>query len=67
MNIADAVRSCLVEHAAVSSVGPIMTDALEAAGLPADIIPIHPKMAGLVKASAELSAATLAKKRRPRS
>jgi hypothetical protein len=38
---------------------PIMTAALEAAGLPADIAPIHPKMAGLVKAAAEGAAESL--------
>ena len=40
-----------------------MTEALEAAGLPADIVPIHPKIAALVKVSADLAAATLARKR----
>jgi hypothetical protein len=40
-----------------------MTAALEAEGLPADIIPIHPKMAGLVKAAAENAADTLVRKR----
>ncbi len=61
--IAEDVRSSLAQHTAVASVGPIMTEALEAAGLPADIVPVHPKMAGLVKASAEQAAATLARKR----
>jgi uroporphyrinogen-III synthase len=63
LGIAEEVRSALAHHTAIASVGPIMTDALEAAGLPADIIPIHPKMAGLVKASSELAAAALARKR----
>jgi len=40
-----------------------MTEALESAGLPLDIVPVHPKMAGLVKATAELSAGVLAHKR----
>jgi uroporphyrinogen-III synthase len=57
------VRGALAQYSAVASVGPIMTEALEAAGLPVDIVPIHPKMAGLVKASAELAAETLARKR----
>jgi uroporphyrinogen-III synthase len=61
--IAAEVQSALNGYTAVASVGPIMTDALVAAGLPADIIPIHPKMAALVKASAESAAATLLKKR----
>jgi uroporphyrinogen-III synthase len=66
MGIASEVRSSLIEHAAVASVGPIMTEALQTAGLPADIIPIHPKMAGLVKASGELCAAAISRKRRAR-
>jgi uroporphyrinogen-III synthase len=61
--IAAEVRSALIKHTAIASVGPIMTEALEAAGLPADIIPIHPKMADLVKASSELAAEVLSRKR----
>ncbi len=57
------VRGALAQHVAVASVGPIMTEALEAAGLSVDIVPIHPKMAGLVKASAELAAGVLVRKR----
>ncbi len=57
------VRNSLAHHAVLASVGPIMTSALEAAGLPVDVIPTHPKMAGLVKASAEQAAAALARKR----
>jgi hypothetical protein len=34
-------------HVAMASVGPIMTEALEAEGLNIDIVPMHPKMAGL--------------------
>jgi uroporphyrinogen-III synthase len=58
------VRSALESHSALASVGPIMTAALESAGLAADILPIHPKRAGLVKAAAEQAAAALARKRR---
>ena len=61
--IEEEVRTSLAEYAALASVGPIMTAALESAGLPADIIPVHPKMAGLVKASAEQAAEVLARKR----
>lgn len=43
------VRSALVHHAALASVGPIVTAALEAAGFPADIVPAHPKMAELAR------------------
>ena len=63
MGIEADVRSALAGHAALASVGPIMTAAFEAEGLPVDIIPIHPKMAGLVKAAAEESAAALLRKR----
>ena len=41
-----------------------MTEALETAELPVDIVPMHPKMAGLVKASAELTPPALARKRK---
>lgn len=63
MGIVADVRSALAGHAALASVGPIMTAALDAEGLPVDIIPIHPKMAGLVKAAAENAAGVLARKR----
>jgi len=63
LGIAAEVRITLTRYAAVASVGPIMTEALAAAGLPADIVPLHPKMAGLVKASSELAAQTIARKR----
>ncbi len=62
-SIGDEVRRALAQYTVVASVGPIMTEALEAAGLPADIVPIHPKMAGLVKASAEQAADALVRKR----
>lgn len=57
------VRDALAHHVAVASVGPIMTEALEAAGLRADIVPTHPKMAALVKAAAEVAASALERKR----
>jgi uroporphyrinogen-III synthase len=63
MKILAEVEAALKHHAALASVGPIMTAALEAAGLPADIVPIHPKMAGLVKAAAENAAILLEQKR----
>jgi uroporphyrinogen-III synthase len=63
MGIAADVRTALIEYAVVASVGPIMTEALEAASLPADVIPIHPKMAALVKASADLAGEALIRKR----
>jgi uroporphyrinogen-III synthase len=63
MGIAADVRASLIDYAAVASVGPIMTEALESMHLHADIIPIHPRMAGLVKASSDLAADAIAKKR----
>jgi uroporphyrinogen-III synthase len=63
MGIAADVRTALIEYAVVASVGPIMTEALEAASLPADVIPIHPKMAALVKASSDLAGEALVRKR----
>jgi uroporphyrinogen-III synthase len=63
LGIENDVRESLSGYAALASVGPIMTGALEAAGLPADIIPIHPKMAGLVKAASESAAPAIASKR----
>jgi uroporphyrinogen-III synthase len=63
LDIEAEVRRALAQYTVVASVGPIMNEALEAAGLRADIVPIHPKMAGLVKASAELAVAALGRKR----
>jgi uroporphyrinogen-III synthase len=63
MGIAAEVRATLIEYAVVASVGPIMTEALEAANLPADVIPMHPKMAALVKASSDLAGEAITRKR----
>jgi len=63
LGIEAQVREALREHVAIASVGPVMTATLEAYGLPADIIPNHPKMGPLVKAAAELAAAVLCAKR----
>ncbi|MGA2715995.1 MAG: uroporphyrinogen-III synthase [Bryobacteraceae bacterium] len=63
MGIETEVRNSLANHAALASVGPIMTAALEEAGLPVDIVPTHPKMAGLVKAAAEQASGALRQKR----
>jgi uroporphyrinogen-III synthase len=57
--IQDALRS----HVVIASVGPVMTETLEARGLSADIIPRHPKMGSLVKAAADLAGGILAAKR----
>jgi uroporphyrinogen-III synthase len=63
-NLKVEVRAALADYAAVASVGPIMTDALKAEGLPVDIVPEHPKMAGIVKAAAEQAACVLKRKRK---
>lgn len=63
LGLESQVRSALAEYAAIASVGPVMTASLEAAGLPADIIPDHPKMAALVKAASEMAPSILSKKR----
>jgi uroporphyrinogen-III synthase len=57
------VSSALREYTAIASVGPVMTASLEAAGLPADIVPVHPKMAALVKAASDMAPAILVQKR----
>ena len=57
------VSSALSEFAAVASVGPVMTHSLVAAGLPVDIVPVHPKMAALVKAASEIATTVLSQKR----
>jgi len=57
------VSSALSEFAAVASVGPVMTHSLVAAGLPVDIVPVHPKMAALVKAASEIATTVLRQKR----
>lgn len=47
------VEEALRTKVAIASVGPVMTDALVAKGLPVDIVPRHPKMWALVKAAAD--------------
>jgi uroporphyrinogen-III synthase len=63
LGVLSEVRSALQEFTAIASVGPVMTDALKAAGLPVDIVPLHPKMAALVKAASEEAAAVVSRKR----
>lgn len=64
LGIEAKVLSVLAEEVAIASVGPVMTSALEAYGIPPDIIPNHPKMASLVKAAAEEAARVLSSKGR---
>ena len=63
LGIEPEVRESLRTHAAIASVGPVMTASLEAAGIPPDIIPNHPKMGSLVKAASEEAATAIAAKR----
>lgn len=55
--VQEALRSRVI-----ASVGPVMTQALESAGIPVDVAPVHPKMAALVKATSEAAAGVLARK-----
>ena len=57
------VFTALREFTAIASVGPVMTATLEAGGLPVDIVPVHPKMAALVKAASDTAAAIVVRKR----
>jgi uroporphyrinogen-III synthase len=62
LELEQQVLEALREDVAIASVGPVMTASLESYQIGADIIPVHPKMASLVKAAAESSAAVLATK-----
>jgi uroporphyrinogen-III synthase len=63
-NLKSELRAALADFAAVASGGPIMTEALRAGGLPVDIVPEHPKMAGIVKAAAEQVPCVVKRKRK---
>jgi uroporphyrinogen-III synthase len=63
LGLESEVISALREYTAIASVGPVMTASLEAAGLPVELIPIHPKMGALVKVASEMAATILAQKR----
>lgn len=62
LGLRERVMDSLRNRVAIASVGPVMTGALTAAGLPPDIVPVHPKMGALVKAAAEESASALRRK-----
>jgi uroporphyrinogen-III synthase len=64
MGRAADVRQALSEDLVVASVGPIMNATLTEYGLQPDIVPVHPKMAVLVRAAAESAVPALARKRR---
>lgn len=57
------VEAGLAGYTVVASIGPTMTEALEAAGVRPDIVPPHPKMAPLIKAASEGACSALAGKR----
>jgi uroporphyrinogen-III synthase len=63
LELQSQVTSALREYTAIASVGPVMTASLKAAGLPAELIPVHPKMGALVKVASEMASAILAQKR----
>ncbi len=65
LGLADAVFDALKRDLVIASVGPIMNAALEERGLAADIVPDHPKMASLVRATAEEARAAIARKHAP--
>jgi uroporphyrinogen-III synthase len=66
LGVEEPLHRALAHDVMIASVGPVMTAALEAQGLPPAVTPIHPKMGSLVKAAAEQSqawrAATLVRK-----
>lgn len=63
LDLEDKVYAALREDVAIASVGPVMTETLEAHGIPVDMIPKHPKMASLVKTAADESSGVLMRKR----
>jgi uroporphyrinogen-III synthase len=63
LGLQSEVFIALCKYTAIASVGPVMTSALEAAGIPVEIVPAHPKMGALVKPAAEMTAAILVQKR----
>ena len=63
LDMEEKVYAALRDDVAIASVGPVMTESLEAHGIPVDIIPKHPKMASLVKTAADESGAVLMRKR----
>ncbi len=65
LQVETEVLQALRDDVAIASVGPVMTATLESYGLPADIVPNHPKMGSLVKAAAEMARTILCTKRAP--
>lgn len=63
LGVESQVTNALRGYTAIGSVGPVMTASLEAAGFPADMVPVHPKMGALVKVASEMAAVVLTQKR----
>jgi uroporphyrinogen-III synthase len=63
LELQSQVMSALREYTAIASVGPVMTASLKAAGLPVELVPVHPKMRALVKVASEMAAAVVVQKR----
>ena len=63
LGLQSQVFTALRDFTAIASVGPVMSATLEAAGLPVEIVPVHPKMAALVKAASDMAPVVLAQKR----
>jgi uroporphyrinogen-III synthase len=64
LGVESQVRHALLHGVVNASIGPVMSDALRAAGFPVDIVPHHPKMWALVKAAAQEAEAAIGQKRR---
>ncbi len=62
LGLADEVETALKRDIVIASVGPIMTQALEERGYVPDIIPEQPKMAALVRVTAEKSREAMRRK-----
>src|SRR5262249_17370566 len=64
LGLREEVLGAFRDSVAVASVGPVMSAVLEDGGVVPDIVPEHTKMAALVRAAADESAAVVARKRR---
>jgi len=63
MGLDKEVLEALGRDLVIASIGPVTDAALAERGLAPDVVPAHPKMAALVRAAAEQSAAALGAKR----
>lgn len=63
MGVETEMMDALARRVVIASVGPVMTAALIAQGLPPDVIPNSPKMGALIVATSEQAEAALKKKR----